>query len=48
MIVLFAIVLLIALAGYIIRPSSKTVSNALYIVSAVCLVLLALGFARVV
>ncbi|MBA2491940.1 MAG: hypothetical protein H0V34_09625 [Gammaproteobacteria bacterium] len=43
---LVVIVVLIALAGYIVRPSSKVASNSLYILSGIFTALLVLGMAR--
>jgi len=43
---LFVIVVLIALAGYIVRPSSKVASNTLYILSGIFTALLVLGLTR--
>ena len=44
--VLFAIVFLIALAGYIIRSSNKQASNVLYVIAGILAVLLLLGLTR--
>jgi hypothetical protein len=43
---LFVIVVLIALAGYIVRPTSKVASNTLYILSGIFTALLVLGMTR--
>lgn len=45
---LFVLVILLALAGFAVRPSNRAVSNGLYAASAVLLTLLVLGFLRVV
>jgi hypothetical protein len=44
---LFAIIALMALAGYILRRTSRVASNVLYILAAIFLALLVLGLARV-
>lgn len=43
---LIAIVILIALAGYIVRPSSKVTSNTLFILAGIFTALLILGVTR--
>ncbi len=45
---LFAIIALLALAGYIVRGTNRMVSNTLLILSALLLVLLVLGLTRMV
>jgi hypothetical protein len=45
---LFAIIILLALAGYIVRGSNKVASNTLLALSGLLLVLLVLGLTRVV
>lgn len=47
-ILLFAIIFLIALAGYIIRPSSRPISNLLYVIAGMLLVLLGLALSGVI
>jgi hypothetical protein len=44
--VLAAIIALVALAGYIVRPSSKVASNALYIIAGIFAGLLTIGLVR--
>ena len=43
---LFVIVFLIALAGYIVRSSNKQASNVLYVIAGILTVLLLLGLMR--
>ncbi len=43
---LAALVVLIALAGYIMRPTNRTASNTLYIIAAIFGFLLLLGLTR--
>jgi hypothetical protein len=43
---LAALIVLIALAGYIVRPASRVASNTLYILAAILGLLLLLGFTR--
>lgn len=45
---LFAIIALLALAGYVVRGSNKMASNTLLVLSGLLLVLLVLGLTRVV
>jgi hypothetical protein len=45
-VVLVIVLVLIALAGYIIRPTNKVASNALYILAGILGVLLMLGLTR--
>jgi hypothetical protein len=44
--ILIVIVILVALAGYIMRPTSKVASNTLYVLAGIFVLLLALGLAR--
>jgi hypothetical protein len=44
--ILVAIIALVALAGYIVRPSSRVASNTLYVLAAIFSGLLVVGFAR--
>jgi hypothetical protein len=44
--ILAAIIALVALAGYIVRPSSRVVSNTLYVLALIFTALLVLGLAR--
>jgi hypothetical protein len=44
-ILLVIIILLVALAGYIVRPTSKVASNTLYVLAAIFTLLLVLGLA---
>jgi hypothetical protein len=43
---LIVIISLLALAGYILRPTSKVTSNTLYTLAVIFTVLLVLGFSR--
>jgi hypothetical protein len=43
---LVAIIALVGLAGYIVRPTSKVASNTLYALAAIFTLLLILGIAR--
>lgn len=43
---LVVIIILVALAGYIVRPTSKVASNSLYLLAAIFALLLILGIAR--
>lgn len=43
---LFVIISLLALAGYIMRPTSRVASNTLYILAAIFTLLLILGLGR--
>ncbi len=45
--VLVIVVVLIALAGYIIRPTNKVASNSLYILAGILSILLLLGLTRI-
>ena len=45
-VLLFAIVMLVALAGYIVRSTNKVASNSLFIIAAILLVLLIAGLTR--
>lgn len=43
---LIALISLLALAGYIVRPTSRVTSNTLYTLAGIFTVLLILGFGR--